>query len=64
MALRACKECGKPVSSKGRHCPHCGAPTPQTEATQIAGGLCGIGCVLWLLVPVLILLATIWLSGC
>ena len=26
MSLRACKECGKEVSSQAKACPHCGAP--------------------------------------
>ena len=29
MALKACKECGKEVSSQAKACPHCGAPPPR-----------------------------------
>lgn len=28
MALVACPECGKQVSTEARTCPHCGSPTP------------------------------------
>lgn len=27
MALVKCKECGKPVSTEAKQCPHCGCPT-------------------------------------
>jgi hypothetical protein len=28
MAIRACRECGKDVSTEAVNCPHCGAPNP------------------------------------
>jgi ribosomal protein L37E len=28
MALLACKECGKQVSTEAESCPHCGVPNP------------------------------------
>lgn len=32
MALRACKECGKDISTKAEACPHCGAKPRRTSA--------------------------------
>lgn len=53
MAMTACKECGKQVSTEARACPHCGAAAP---AKKKARG--GIG--KWLLIVFAIgLVATI-----
>jgi hypothetical protein len=42
MALRACKECGKQISTKAAACPNCGAKPPQTTSCQSCGCLAGI----------------------
>lgn len=41
MAVRPCKECGKPVSSKAKSCPHCGAeqPKPTSRVSILIAGL-------------------------
>ena len=41
MALKACRECGKTVSSSAKTCPHCGIgdPTGTIAATKRAQGL-------------------------
>lgn len=35
MALKACKECGQPVSSDAPACPHCGKKVPKTSIATI-----------------------------
>lgn len=35
MAIAACKECGKEVSSKAAACPHCGAKQPRSSTAVI-----------------------------
>jgi uncharacterized OB-fold protein len=37
MALTKCAECGQPVSTRARACPHCGAPPPG-EGRRLAIG--------------------------
>jgi hypothetical protein len=41
MALKDCEECGKPVSTEAKACPHCGAKPPKRTSltTWILGGL-------------------------
>lgn len=41
MALKKCKECGRPVSTKAAKCPACGAPNG-TVAKRAATGCCGV----------------------
>ncbi|EAR7150476.1 zinc ribbon domain-containing protein [Salmonella enterica] len=31
MALVKCKECGKPISTEAKQCPHCGCPTGKRD---------------------------------
>jgi|GEM_PF-3440647 len=35
MALRKCKECGNPVSSKANKCPHCGRPVKKGGCLRV-----------------------------
>ena len=53
MALKACRECGKEVSTEARTCPHCGVkdPTGSLAAMQKATGR---GCLLATMVVVAI----------
>lgn len=37
MALKDCKECGKPVSTQAKACPNCGAKPPQQTKELIVG---------------------------
>jgi RNA polymerase subunit RPABC4/transcription elongation factor Spt4 len=41
MAIKDCKECGKPVSTEAKACPHCGAdqPKPTSRLTLLFAGL-------------------------
>lgn len=41
MAVKPCKECGKPVSTKAKSCPHCGAEQPK-QTSRIALGIAGL----------------------
>ena len=41
MALTACRECGREVSTAASACPHCGVPDPSGATLQ--SGACG-GC--------------------
>ena len=45
MALKDGKECGKPVSTEAKACPHCGAeqPKPTSRLTILVAGLAIIG---------------------
>jgi hypothetical protein len=43
MAMTACRECGKPVSTQAKNCPHCGTSAPSKKK-----GKGGIG--KWLLI--------------
>jgi PH (Pleckstrin Homology) domain-containing protein len=38
MALVACRECGKMVSTEAATCPECGMPNPTQAATAVASG--------------------------
>lgn len=31
MAMKACRDCGKEISTTARACPHCGAKVPRTK---------------------------------
>lgn len=48
MAVVACRECGKPVSTKAHACPSCGAPTKRRTSmfTWIVGGFFTVAVVL------------------
>jgi rRNA maturation protein Nop10 len=37
MPLRACRECGKEVSSLAPTCPHCGVPSPVPKPERYTG---------------------------
>jgi hypothetical protein len=38
MALKACRECGKDVSTEAKQCPHCGVSNPAKRSTIGCGG--------------------------
>src|SRR5688572_139181 len=38
MALKACRECGKQVSTEAAKCPHCGTPHPTSQFSKGARG--------------------------
>ena len=65
MALIACKECGKEISSKAEACPACGAPVNwSSEFMGRSGSLsraANLGC-LTLLVGIVIFIAFLYLS--
>ncbi len=35
MALTACRECGREVSTEAVNCPHCGAPRPAAASAAV-----------------------------
>jgi hypothetical protein len=35
MAMIKCTECGQPVSTRARACPHCGAPPPTAASARL-----------------------------
>lgn len=37
MAMTACRECGKPVSTEAKNCPHCGTSAPSKKKSK--GGI-------------------------
>lgn len=39
MALTACTECKKEVSTKAKVCPHCGVPHPTVKTKDVIAGL-------------------------
>jgi hypothetical protein len=41
VALKACRECGDPVSTKTEICPHCGVRSPTSEVIDIWEGTYG-----------------------
>lgn len=41
MAVKPCKECGKPVSTKAKSCPNCGAEQPK-KTSRLALGVAGL----------------------
>jgi hypothetical protein len=50
MALKACRECGKQISTDAAKCPNCGAPHPTSRFSKgpraflwIIGGVFGLG---------------------
>jgi len=49
MALHACKECGKDISTKAKECPHCGAPVKETTHSKT-------GCLVLILSAVIVLI--------
>ena len=60
MALIACRECGKPASSKATKCPHCGIENPDkgTARTQGCAQGCGTVAMLpWIIAAVALFLA-------
>lgn len=42
MAMIDCHECGKPVSTEARACPHCGAKAKATPGNRLLWGLLGL----------------------
>lgn len=49
MALKACKECGKEVSTSATKCPHCGVSNPTLKSEDIGRGcLITIGVIVFL----------------
>ena len=42
MALQPCADCRRPVSTRARACPHCGAPPPGEALLPAAGGGAGV----------------------
>lgn len=42
MALKPCRECGEPVSTEAKKCPHCGVGSP--VLSEPPGKGCAIGC--------------------
>jgi hypothetical protein len=61
VTLKPCKECGQPVSTAAKACPHCGAPTAHGAMGELGSGLQSCGCLLTLFVT-LPLLALLLLS--
>ena len=37
MALSTCRDCGREVSTRARHCVHCGRPWPSTNCCSALG---------------------------
>jgi len=35
MALKKCKECGKPISNKANKCPNCGVPIKKSSGGSL-----------------------------
>ena len=64
MALKACGECGTDISHRAKKCPHCGIAKPfkskaQRALDDTAKGLMGVGCMLMILVPVVVLIIAV-----
>jgi len=53
MAITKCKECGKDISDKAEHCPHCGAPVSKKPSTG-----CGTIAAFFILLSIIIGSAT------
>lgn len=61
MALKACRECGRKISTQAKSCPHCGIPHPVVSMASMAGA---IGCLgAFLLLLVFVAMAVISSSG-
>lgn len=61
MALKPCGECGARISHRATKCPHCGIARPfkpkaQRALDDAAKGLAGVGCLLIILVPLVLLI--------
>jgi hypothetical protein len=47
MALKACKECKKEVSSSAKTCPHCGVSNPAVSSADTIKGLIAVALIGW-----------------
>ena len=59
MSLKPCGECGIEISHRAKKCPHCGIAKPfatkaQRALDDTAKGLMGVGCLLMIVVPLVI----------
>jgi hypothetical protein len=49
MALKPCRECGAPVSTSAKRCPHCGVPLPIAGTVSTGVGCLVVGVVVYLI---------------